>query len=217
MGVKRIFTVGELLVVTAGEYDSYGITGVYKALRDFDIRDEIAGFYDDPEAEAAASSTGRVGSSVAAFLVTRGAIESVLFDEVHVAAYGGLDKYLFCRHDAGSRDEDCGEMGWRRACVTCGEFVCGEFVEGHYRTEEEQEALGIEYYWFAYSLTGVVSVQRKWCPPGRSPEIRSWHVKNVGHVYARSNISEADVLARLEVERQFMESSVDDTTVVHNR
>jgi uncharacterized membrane protein len=76
-------TAGEVLVLTGGEFDSYGVVAVVRVLRDMNVRLLADAFLAQQNIEERLSWFDRNG--FVEFMVTEGAIERIQTRHVHVA------------------------------------------------------------------------------------------------------------------------------------
>lgn len=97
MSKKNIAKAGRLLLVDSGAYSSYGVTGFFVVLQDFDPlekRDEFVAA--NPEQRAGYQFEG---GEFLAFLIKQGLVLEIPYDNLFLSDYGDADEVRFTRSE----------------------------------------------------------------------------------------------------------------------
>lgn len=95
---------GEVLMFSSGSYSDYGVGGIYRVLKDFSMRDEIAKGMASYVPPAEYADWMRFGESdLAENLMRDGLVENISVREVHFWSNYGDRKLMF---DVDGKDEE---------------------------------------------------------------------------------------------------------------
>lgn len=89
----REIKTGEMVMITVGEYSDYQVTGLFKALKDFNPDEIVARFREEKltAEEREDNWAQQMISRHILFLLELGVVEQVQAAEMHLGSYGGLD------------------------------------------------------------------------------------------------------------------------------
>lgn len=124
--------VGELILLSAGEYHYYRPEGLYRALKPFNFAMELRAFIAETGTGTQAKRIkGDNYEGVVKFLVDRGLLALVKHKELWIGCYGTIGSQYTCDHP-NVKEEQFGER-LRRYCANCQIFL---------DTDEETQHLG---------------------------------------------------------------------------
>lgn len=82
--------VGDLIVLTSGEYSDFGITGIYRALKDFNDADFSRAYVGRPANQRKFDKSGAGAYDFPEWVKSSGYLEEIEYCEIHYGAYGRL-------------------------------------------------------------------------------------------------------------------------------